>query len=96
MVANTATVLSAQRRLTSAGVISCDSVKWITSSAVGAARIRSQSSKVIIATSATRPMTMGGPTNGTKEASPMTAPHTIALGTSNAQSAMAATTATQE
>ena len=30
MVANTATVLSAQRRLTNIGVMNCDSAKWMT------------------------------------------------------------------
>ncbi len=96
MAANTATVLRAQRRLTKAGVMSWDSVKWMTSSTAGAATMRCQSSKVMIPTKATSPITMGGPTKGTKEASPMTAPHTMALGKPSKASAIDATTATAE
>ena len=55
----------------------------------------SQSSKLIRATSATRPIVSGAPTNGTNDASPMTMPHMMALGKPSKASAPAATTATQ-
>ncbi len=94
IVANTATVLSAQRRLTKAGVTNCDSAKWIRVRMAGAATIRGQSSKVSRPASATRAITTGGPTKGTNEATPSSTPHIMALGRPSSSSAIVDSTAT--
>ena len=80
MAANTATVLRAQRRLTNTGVTKFASTTWIASSAAGAPTIRGQSSKVISATSATTAIVTAEPINGTKPATPISAPQMMALG----------------
>ena len=60
----------------------------------GTAAMRGQSSKVSSPASPIRPITTGGPTNGTKEAMPSSTPHISALGRPNSASATVASTAT--